>query len=45
MGIYYLQEEIHHKMNTARANFFWHGPQLKKKTYGKMGADGYPKAS
>jgi hypothetical protein len=31
MGIYLLQEEIHHKMDTSRANFFWHGPHLKKK--------------
>jgi hypothetical protein len=31
MGIYLLQEEIHHKMDTARANFFWHGPNMKRK--------------
>jgi hypothetical protein len=31
MGIYLLQEEIHQKMDSARANFFWHGPFLKKK--------------
>jgi hypothetical protein len=31
MGIYMLQEEIHQKMDSARANFFWHGPYLKKK--------------
>jgi hypothetical protein len=31
MGIYLLQEEIHQKMDTARANFFWHGPNLKRK--------------
>jgi hypothetical protein len=31
MGIYRLQEEIHQKMNSARANFFWHGPNLKRK--------------
>jgi hypothetical protein len=31
MGVYQLQEEIHHKMDTARANFFWHGPHQKKK--------------
>jgi hypothetical protein len=32
MGIYYLQEEIHHKMDMARANFFWHGPHQKEST-------------
>jgi hypothetical protein len=31
MGVYMLQDEIHHKMNTAISNFFWHGPGLKKK--------------
>jgi hypothetical protein len=31
MGVYLLQEEIHQKMDSARANFFWHGPHLKKK--------------
>jgi hypothetical protein len=31
MGIYLLQEEIHQKMDTTRANFFWHGPNLKRK--------------
>jgi hypothetical protein len=31
MGIYMLQEEIHQKMDSARANFFWHGPNFKKK--------------
>jgi hypothetical protein len=31
MGIYHLQEEIHHKMDMARANFFWHGTHQKRK--------------
>jgi hypothetical protein len=31
MGIYLLQEEIHHKMDTTGANFFWHGPNMKRK--------------
>jgi hypothetical protein len=31
MGIYLLQEKMHQKMDTARANFFWHGPNLKRK--------------
>jgi hypothetical protein len=31
MGVYLLQEEIHHKMDTARANFFWHGSHMKRK--------------
>jgi hypothetical protein len=31
MGVYLLQEEIHQKMDSTRANFFWHGPHLKKK--------------
>jgi hypothetical protein len=31
MGIYLLQEEIHQKMDTARANFFWHGPHMRRK--------------
>jgi hypothetical protein len=29
--VYLLHEEIHHKMDTARANFFWHGPNMKRK--------------
>jgi hypothetical protein len=29
--VYLLQEEIHQKMDSARSNFFWHGPNLKKK--------------
>jgi hypothetical protein len=31
MGIYLLLDEIHQKMDSARANFFWHGPNLKRK--------------
>jgi hypothetical protein len=31
MGIYLLQEEIHQKMDTARVNFFWHGPHMRRK--------------
>jgi hypothetical protein len=31
MGIYLLQDELHSKMDTARADFFWHGPGLKNK--------------
>lgn len=31
MGIYVLQEEIHQKMDSARANFFWHGPHMKRR--------------
>lgn len=31
MGVYMLQEEIHQKMDSVRSNFFWHGPNLKKK--------------
>jgi hypothetical protein len=31
MGIYHLQEEIHQRMDTGRANFFWHGPHQKRK--------------
>jgi hypothetical protein len=31
MGIDFLQEEIHHKMDTARAHFFWHVPNMKRK--------------
>jgi hypothetical protein len=31
MGIYMLQDEIHQKMDSARANLFWHGPNLKRK--------------
>jgi hypothetical protein len=31
MGVYALQEEVHQKMDTARANFFWHGPNMKRK--------------
>lgn len=31
MGVYMLQDGIPHKMDTARSNFFWHGPSFKKK--------------
>jgi hypothetical protein len=31
MAVYLLQDKIHHKMDTARASFFWHGPNLKRK--------------
>jgi hypothetical protein len=31
MEIYLLQEEVHHKMDTTRSNFFWHGPHLKRR--------------
>jgi hypothetical protein len=31
MGMYLLQGELHHKMETTRGDFFWHGPNLKKK--------------
>jgi hypothetical protein len=31
MGIYLLQDEIHQKMDSARSNFFWHGPNIKRK--------------
>jgi hypothetical protein len=31
MGVYLFQDEIHQKMDSARSNFFWHGPYLKKK--------------
>lgn len=31
MGVYNLQEGIHHKLDTDRADFFWHGPDNKKK--------------
>jgi hypothetical protein len=31
MGAYALQEEIHQKMDSARGNFFWNGPNMKRK--------------
>jgi hypothetical protein len=31
MGVYALQEEVHQTMDAARANFFWHGPNMKRK--------------
>jgi hypothetical protein len=31
MGVFHLKGEAHHKMETARSNFFWHGPGQKKK--------------
>lgn len=31
MGVYYLHEGIHHKLDSDRADFFWHGPHNKKK--------------
>jgi hypothetical protein len=31
MGVYSLQEGIHHKMDTVKANFFWYGPNMKRK--------------
>jgi hypothetical protein len=30
MGVYMLSEEVHHKMNFARAWFFWDSGQRKK---------------
>jgi hypothetical protein len=36
MGVYLLQEEIHHKMDTARENFFWSSHE-KEISHGKMG--------
>lgn len=38
MGVYLLPEESHHKMDTIRSNFFWHGPSLKKEiSHGELG--------
>lgn len=31
MSVYLLPGELHHKMDKARSNFFWHGPNLKMK--------------
>jgi hypothetical protein len=31
MGGYLLPEESHHRKDSCRANFFWHGPNLKRK--------------
>jgi hypothetical protein len=31
IGVYLLQEENHDKMDSARANFFWHGPHMKRR--------------
>lgn len=33
MGIFHLKGEAHHRMETARSNFFWHGPGQKKKCH------------
>jgi hypothetical protein len=30
MGVYLLPEEVHHKMDSARANFYWDSSQKKK---------------
>jgi hypothetical protein len=44
MGVYHLQEEIHHKMDTARSNLLWHGPHQKRKYHmAKWGGDGISK--
>jgi hypothetical protein len=31
IGMFHLKGKAHHKMETARSNFFWHGPGQKKK--------------
>jgi hypothetical protein len=31
MSVYLLPGESHQRIDTARSNFFWHGPNLKKK--------------
>jgi hypothetical protein len=36
MGVYLLPEEVHHKMDSARANFFWDSGQKKEILYGEM---------
>jgi hypothetical protein len=42
MGVYSLQEEIHHKMDNAIANFFPAWTKYEEKVpYGKMGYDGH----
>jgi hypothetical protein len=30
MGVYLLPEEVHHKMDSARANFYWDSGQKKR---------------
>jgi hypothetical protein len=30
IGVYLLPEEVHHKMDSARANFFWDSGQKKR---------------
>jgi hypothetical protein len=30
MGVYLLLKEVHHKMNSARANFYWDSGKKKK---------------
>jgi hypothetical protein len=32
IGMIHLKGKAHHKMETARSNFFWHGPGQKKKS-------------
>jgi hypothetical protein len=54
MGVYLLQEEIHHKVDSPRTNFFWHGLNMKKKyhmsswellaTHKKVGCLGFTNA-
>jgi hypothetical protein len=39
MGVYLLPEEVHHKMDSARANFFWDSGQKKKKYHMVKWAD------
>jgi hypothetical protein len=32
MRVYLLPEEVHHKMDSARANFYWDSGQKKRNT-------------
>jgi len=37
MGIFHLKGEAHQRMETARSNFFWHGPGQRKKNHMMLG--------
>jgi hypothetical protein len=43
MGVYLLPNEVHHKMDSAKANFYWDSGQKKKYHMVKMADLGRPK--
>jgi hypothetical protein len=36
LGVYFLLEEVHHKMDSVRANFYWDSRQKKEVPHGEV---------